>query len=119
MPMPVCRVGEEARGAVEACSPSKVSWREGPPRPRRAAPRITGHAETSGSFREEQPPKPAPDRFQPDGSASSAPDIRRPAEATKHPLTSKKTLPRGGSCGAPPAGLEPAAKCLEGTCSIH
>lgn len=34
-------------------------------------------------------------------------------------LTSKKALPMGGLSVAPPAGLEPAAKRLEGACSIH
>lgn len=34
-------------------------------------------------------------------------------------LTSKKPFPEEGLEDAPPAGLEPAAKRLEGACSIH
>lgn len=34
-------------------------------------------------------------------------------------LTSKKPFPKEGLGRAPPAGLEPAAKRLEGACSIH
>ncbi len=34
-------------------------------------------------------------------------------------LNSKNALPKEGGDWAPPAGLEPAAKRLEGACSIH
>ena len=34
-------------------------------------------------------------------------------------LNSKNALPEEGGVWAPPAGLEPAAKRLEGACSIH
>lgn len=45
--------------------------------------------------------------------------IRYPTRSNEPLPTSKKPSPKGGRRLAPPAGLEPAAKRLEGACSIH
>ena len=37
----------------------------------------------------------------------------------EHMMTTERIRPAASFCVVPPAGLEPAAKCLEGTCSIR